>query len=117
MLSVELNERLTHVGPGTPMGNLLRRYWHPIAGMSELKTHHTLPIRVLGEDLVLYEDRSGTIGLIDRLCAHRRVDMLLGIPEKMGLRCFYHGWITTRPASASRCPPSRPTAPSPAASS
>lgn len=93
MLTVELNARLTQVGPETPMGNLLRRYWHPISGMSELKANHVLPIRVLGEDLVLYEDRSGTIGLIDRLCAHRRVDMLLGVPEKMGLRCFYHGWM------------------------
>ena len=108
MLSVELNERLTHVGPGTPMGNLLRRYWHPIAGMSELKTHHTLPIRVLGEDLVLYEDRSGTIGLIDRLCAHRRVDMLLGIPEKMGLRCFYHGWMYNETGQCVEMPPESP---------
>ena len=108
MLSVELNERLTQVGSGTPMGNLLRRYWHPIAGMSELKTHHTLPIRVLGEDLVLYEDRSGTIGLIDRLCAHRRVDMLLGIPEKMGLRCFYHGWMYNETGQCVEMPPESP---------
>ena len=97
MLSSTENERLTSIMPGTPMGNLFRRYWHPIAASSELgpapKGRPTKAVRVLGEDLVLYKDRSGTLGLIDRLCAHRRVDLSYGIPEEHGLRCMYHGWL------------------------
>jgi 5,5'-dehydrodivanillate O-demethylase oxygenase subunit len=91
-LSVELNEKLTRVGPGTPCGELMRRYWHPIASVIELEHNPTKRVRLLCEDLVLYCDRAGTYGLIDNLCAHRRVDMFYGIPEEMGLRCPYHGW-------------------------
>ena len=69
MLTATENERLTQVGPGTPMGALFRRYWHPIATTGELAESPTKVIRLLGEDLVLYRDRSGTYGLIDRLCA------------------------------------------------
>jgi 5,5'-dehydrodivanillate O-demethylase len=97
MLSVQENERLTQVGPGTPMGELMRRYWHPIAAAAELSPspegRPTRAVRLLGEDLVLYRDRSGTLGLIDLLCAHRRVDLSYGIPEEHGLRCMYHGWL------------------------
>ena len=93
MLSVEANERLTKVGPGTPMGELMRRYWHPIAAAAELDERPTKEVRLLGEDLVLYKDRSGTLGLIDRVCAHRRVNLAYGIPEEHGLRCMYHGWL------------------------
>ena len=93
MLTPEQNDRLTLVGPGTPMGELMRRYWQPIAGVSELKENPTKAIRLLGEDLVLYKDESGTLGLIDASCAHRRVNMLWGIPEPTGLRCPYHGWL------------------------
>ena len=93
MLSTELNAKITQVGPGTPMGDLLRRYWFPIAGVSELLEHPTKSIRLLGEDLTLYRDRSGTIGLIDAACAHRRVNMIFAIPEDTGLRCPYHGWL------------------------
>ena len=93
MLSIANNERLTQVGPGTPMGTLMRRYWHPIAAAAELVERATLPVRLLGEDLVLYRDKSGTLGLIERLCAHRRVDLSYGIPEEHGLRCMYHGWM------------------------
>ena len=97
MLSTDANERLTRVGPGTPMGELMRRYWHPVAATVELDPSQggkpTKPVRLLGEDLVLYRDRSGTIGLIERLCAHRRVDLSYGIPEEHGLRCMYHGWL------------------------
>jgi 5,5'-dehydrodivanillate O-demethylase len=92
-LSVELNEKLTRVGPGTPCGELLRRYWHPIATTTELDHNPTKRVRLLCEDLVLYRDRSGTYGLIDNLCAHRRVDLFYGIPEQEGLRCPYHGWM------------------------
>ena len=93
MLTVKANQELTQVGPGTPMGELMRRYWHPIAGAAELDDRPTKPVRLLGEDLVLYKDRSGTLGLIERFCPHRRVDLSYGIPEEHGLRCMYHGWM------------------------
>src|SRR5438552_736885 len=93
MLSQELNEKLTRVGPGTPMGTLLRRYWFPIAGTAELEDNPVKKVRLLGEDLVLYRDRSGKLGLIDEPCPHRRVSMEYGIPEAEGLRCPYHGWV------------------------
>src|SRR5919106_1717185 len=76
MLSEELNEKLTRVGPGTPMGELMRRYWHPIAAMSQLDENPTKAVRLLGEDLVLYKDRSGTLGLIGDQCPHRKVNLL-----------------------------------------
>jgi 5,5'-dehydrodivanillate O-demethylase len=75
------------------MGELMRRYWHPIAAAGELNERPTKQVRLLGEALVLYRDRSGTLGLLDRLCAHRRVDLSYGIPEEHGLRCMYHGWM------------------------
>ena len=92
-ISAELNEKLTRVGPGTPGGELLRRYWHPVAATTELDHNPTKRVRLLGEDLVLYRDRSGGYGLIEPLCAHRRVDLFYGIPEQTGLRCPYHGWL------------------------
>ncbi len=93
MLTQEENERLTQVGPGTPMGELMRRYWHPVAAAAELDDRPTKAVRLLGEDLVLYKDKSGTLGLIERFCPHRRVDLSYGIPEERGLRCMYHGWM------------------------
>ena len=93
MLSVQDNILLTQVGPGTPGGELMRRYWHPIAAVSEFEDRPTKAVRILGEDLVLYKDRSGTFGLIGRTCPHRRVDLSYGIPEEHGLRCMYHGWM------------------------
>ena len=93
MLSEEQNKALTEVGAGTRMGELLRRYWMPIASVAELEDTPTKPVRLLGEDLVLYRDRSGTLGLLDRHCAHRRADLSYGIVETCGLRCNYHGWL------------------------
>ncbi len=93
MLTKEQNDRLTLVGPGTPMGELMRRYWQPIAGVAELKNNPTKAVRLLGEDLVLFRDMRGQLGLIDASCAHRRVNLLFGIPEENGLRCPYHGWL------------------------
>lgn len=92
MLSQEQNDLLTTVGPGTPMGNLLRSYWIPVAATSELKDKSIKKVRILCEDLVLYRDRSGNLGLIDERCPHRKVSLVYGIPEKNGLRCQYHGW-------------------------
>lgn len=92
MMSQEENRRYTQVGAGTPMGELLRRYWHPVAGISELEDNPIKPIRIMGEDLVLYKDKSGNFGLIDRHCPHRRADLAYGIVEECGIRCSYHGW-------------------------
>lgn len=92
MLSQEENERLTQVKAGTPMGELLRRYWYPIAAVSELDRHPTKFVNILGEELVLFKDGRGQLGLIDAYCAHRRANLVYGIPEQDGLRCPYHGW-------------------------
>ena len=92
MLSAEKNRTLTQVGAGTPMGELLRRYWHPIAAVSELEKNPVRPVRLMGEDLVLYKDLSGTYGLIGRHCRHRSADLAFGYVERCGLRCHYHGW-------------------------
>lgn len=92
MLSVQENEELTGVGSGTPMGELLRRYWWPVAASAELVKEPTRPVRILGEDLVLFKDKRGKLGLIGRRCAHRGVDMKWGIPQEDGLLCMYHGW-------------------------
>src|SRR5690349_17041211 len=71
VLSPEKNRLLTQVGPGTPMGELLRRYWMPIGGASELDTNPIKPMRLMGEELVLYKDQGGRFGLLDRHCPHR----------------------------------------------
>ncbi len=92
MLTEEKNRALTQVGLGTPMGELLRRFWMPIAGVSEFDGKSVKPIRLMGEDFVLYKDLSGTFGLIDRQCVHRRADMAYGFVEENGIRCSYHGW-------------------------
>src|SRR5690606_1546617 len=81
MLTPEKNRLLTEVGPGTPMGNLLRQYWMPVAGVSELDDEAIKPIRLMGEDLVLYRDGSGAFGLLERQCAHRRADLAYGMIE------------------------------------
>ena len=93
MLSDEDNASLIRTGRGTPLGELMRRYWQPVAAVAELDDHPTKPVRLLGEDLVLYKDGSGRYGLLDRHCAHRRADLCYGIVEKTGLRCNYHGWL------------------------
>jgi 5,5'-dehydrodivanillate O-demethylase oxygenase subunit len=92
VLSVEENAVLTQVGPETPGGELLRRYWHPIAAAADLQTERVLPIRVLGEDLVLYRSGNGDFGLVDRRCPHRSLSLTLGWTEDEGIRCAYHGW-------------------------
>jgi 5,5'-dehydrodivanillate O-demethylase len=92
MISEQENEMLTRVGAGTPAGELLRRYWHPIAATEEIRGKWTHCVRVLGEDLVLYRDRSGKLGLIGEQCPHRRASLAYGIPTENGIRCPYHGW-------------------------
>ena len=85
------DEELTHVGPRTPCGEYMRRFWHPVAMSSQLDD---LPvaIRILGEDLVIFRDLSGAIGLLHRHCAHRRASLEYGRIEEHGIRCCYHGW-------------------------
>jgi len=92
MITPEKNRLLTEVGSGKPMGELLRRYWHPIGGVSEFDDTAIKPVRLFGEDLVLFKTRSGKFGLIARHCAHRNSDLTFGIIEERGIRCSYHGW-------------------------
>ncbi len=93
MLSQEENKLLTAVGPDTPTGQLLRRYWHPIAAAVELTDAKPKKrVRVLGEDLLLYRDRSGGYGLVGEHCSHRGASLYYGFVEDDGIRCPYHGW-------------------------
>lgn len=96
MLTEDQNRQLTQVGPGTPMGELLRRYWMPVAGVSQFDQQAIKPVRLLGEDLVLYKDKRGEFGLVDRRCPHRRADLVHGMVEDEGIRCSYHGWCFDR---------------------
>jgi 5,5'-dehydrodivanillate O-demethylase oxygenase subunit len=89
----EQNERLTRVGPGTPMGSLLRRYWQPIGTVAELADEPVQRVRVMGEDLTLFRTEKGEYGLVDERCPHRCMSMEYGIPQEDGLRCAYHGWL------------------------
>ena len=92
MVSREENELLTRTGPGTPCGALMRRYWQPVALAEELPTGDApLPVRLLGEDLVLFRDEAGRPGLLGVHCAHRGADLSYGRIEDGGLRCLYHG--------------------------
>jgi len=93
MLNREENQLLTSVGPGTPAGQLLRRYWHPIAPADELTDLKPKKrVRVLGEDLVLYRDGNGGYGLVSEHCSHRGASLYYGFVEEDGIRCAYHGW-------------------------
>ena len=94
MLSREDNEILTRVGRGTPMGDLMRRYWIPACLSSEIAEPDGAParVRLLGEDLVAFRDTDGRIGLIEESCPHRGASLFYGRNEECGLRCTYHGW-------------------------
>ncbi len=94
MLKPQDNERITRVGPGTPGGELLRRYWLPALLSSEVTESDGPPVRVrmLGENLVAFRDSSGRVGLMDAYCAHRRAPLFFGRNEENGIRCVYHGW-------------------------
>ncbi len=82
---------LTHVGPATPCGEYLRRFWQPVAMASEAG-ELPVAIRILGEDLVLFRDKSGRVGLLERHCCHRGTSLEYGIVEDRGIRCCYHSW-------------------------
>src|SRR5918994_3141013 len=88
------NELLTRTGPGTPCGELMRRYWQPAALSEEIPIGAPpLPVKLFGEELVLFRNEAGKLGLIDRHCAHRGADLSYGRLEDGGLRCIYHGWL------------------------
>jgi 5,5'-dehydrodivanillate O-demethylase len=94
MLTKEENDFLTRVGPGTPAGELFRRYWLPFAVANELTDENpTKVVRLLGEDLVLFKDKSGNAGLIADHCVHRGASLLYGRVEDRGIACAYHGWL------------------------
>ena len=94
MLTREENELLTRVGPGTPMGEVMRRYWLPALLSAELPRADCPPVRVklLGEELLAFRDTEGRIGLLDEHCPHRLASLFLGRNEESGLRCVFHGW-------------------------
>src|SRR6266568_3896086 len=94
MLSAEQNDRITRVGPGKPAGELLRRYWQPAALVDELGGNRPIkPVRLLGEELVIFQDETGRYGLVGRRCPHRGTDLAYGRLEDGGLRCAFHGWL------------------------
>ena len=92
MLTVEQNNELTQIGPGTPMGELLRRYWYPIAFEQDFDTVPSKTVRLLSEDWTLYKTPSGKYGIIGEKCAHRRASLTYGVVHEDGIRCGYHGW-------------------------
>ncbi len=83
---------LTEVGPGTPCGEFMRRYWHPVA-VAENVTTRPQKVRILGEDLILFRDRKGRPGLLYPRCMHRGTTLFYGKVEDEGIRCCYHGWL------------------------
>ena len=93
MLSKEQNERLTRVEPGTPCGELLRRYWQPLCPTGEItEANPKKRLRLLGEDLLVYRGADAAVYCIAELCLHRRASLFYGFIEPGGIRCCYHGW-------------------------
>lgn len=105
MLSKDENELFTRVGQGTPAGELLRRYWLPVALAQELNEENpTKLVRILGEDLVLFRDLKGRVGLISDRCAHRGASLFYGNVEERGIACAYHGWLYSVDGDCLECP-------------
>lgn len=94
MVTKAENEILVRVGPGTPMGDLMRRYWHPVATSAQLPEPDGAPLKtmLLGERFVLFRDSEGRVGMLDELCMHRGASLALGRVEDGGITCLYHGW-------------------------
>ena len=88
----KIDETISQTGPGTPAGEYLRRYWHPVALTSEVSTT-PLQLRILGEDLIIFKTTENIIGLVHKNCPHRRASLVYGKCEKKGIRCCYHGWL------------------------
>src|SRR5579864_8511367 len=94
MTTREQNDLLTRTGPGTPMGELFRRYWLPAMHVDELPEPDCAPVRVtlLSEKLIAFRDTRGRVGIVEEFCAHRGASLWFGRNEEGGLRCPYHGW-------------------------
>ncbi len=92
MMTKEENDALTQVGPGTPMGRVLRYYWYPVAMVRELDEFPIKQIRLLGENWAVFKTENGDYGIVDERCPHRGASLVYGIVEEDGLRCGYHGW-------------------------
>jgi len=93
MLTTEENEFLTQVGRGTPCGELLRRYWHPVTAAAELTEEKPIrAVKILDEELVVYRDKKGNYGLVGEHCPHRSASLAYGRVDEEGIRCPYHGW-------------------------
>jgi nitrite reductase/ring-hydroxylating ferredoxin subunit len=113
-MKAEQNELITRIGPGTPCGDLMRRYWQPVALVDEFNpaldpamgVRPVKAVRLLGQDLVLFKNADGSFGLLDRDCPHRGADLAFGRNEGDGLRCPFHGWKFD---AAGRCPTPRPS--------
>ena len=86
------DEELTHVGPGTPAGEYLRRFWQPVCYADELGDT-PVGLKILGEELVAFRDFSGRIGLVEAHCPHRGTSLEFGLVSERGIRCCYHGWL------------------------
>lgn len=93
MLTQQENDELTQVGPGTPMGDVLRHYWYPVAFVRELEAFPVKEVRLLGENWAVFRTPSGEYGIVDERCPHRGASLTYGIVEDAGLRCGYHGWL------------------------
>jgi 5,5'-dehydrodivanillate O-demethylase len=109
-LDERTQEALTRVGPGTPMGELLRRYWQPVAAASEFPGRPTKRVRILGEDLVLFRHAGGW-GLVQERCPHRGASLAYGVCEPEGIRCPYHGWKFAPDGRCLDVPPEPPDSP------
>lgn len=93
MITQDERDLLIRTRPGTPCGELMRRYWQPAAISAELTDDKPLPVQLFGEELILFRDGSGKPALIGRYCAHQGVDMIYGRIEPDGICCMYHGWL------------------------
>ncbi len=94
MITSQDNDILTRVGPGTPMGKLMRRYWLPVCTSSQVASPDSDPLRtrMLGENYVVFRNTDGVVGVLDEFCMHRRASLAIGRVEDNGIRCLYHGW-------------------------
>lgn len=94
MITPAQNERLTRVGPGTPGGELLRRYWQPLCPAAEITAEQPKKrLRLMGESLLVFRDGQGRIGCVEEFCKHRGASLYYGYVEECGIRCCYHGWM------------------------
>jgi len=107
MLTNEQNDRLTRVGPETPMGNLFRRYWHPVAPSAQLHEKPVKAVQLLGEDYVLFRDEKGRLGLVEPRCAHRQVELKLVTSRRRVFVALIMGGATVSLVNAPLSPPSR----------